>query len=202
MHASRVTTASRNAACCRSSRACISALASSSLPEPTDVGAIGGTHQVREHMHLAERIADDGARRRRVGERGPIGTGNVAVPDCVTPQRVQACFCGRLVDRQAMAFVERLVQQLRRLVVAAGEADRGAVQIMVRAIRRCGAQFLQNLPQFAGGQACADDRAMQVGVELPDLRAPRRRVSTHPAPPTSAAAGRARSSSAAAPRRH
>jgi hypothetical protein len=126
-------------------------------------------------MHLAERIADDGARRRRVGERGPIGTGNVAVPDCVTPQRVQACFCGRLVDRQAMAFVERLVQQLRRLVVAAGEADRGAVQIMVRAVRRRGAQFLQNLPQFAGGQARADDRAVQVGVELPDLRAPRRR---------------------------
>ena len=34
----------------------------------------------------------------------------------------------------------------------------------------------QDLPQFTAGQARADDRAVQVGIEFPDLRAPRRRL--------------------------
>ena len=77
--------------------------------------------------------------RRRMGQRGPIRTRNLAAPHSVAPERTDAFLgsrFGKLVDREAMTFIERLVQQLGRLVVASGEADRGAVQFMVRAVRR------------------------------------------------------------------
>ena len=47
-------------------------------------------------------------------------------------------FIGRLaelVDGDAVAFIQRLVQQLRRLLVTTGEADRGAVKFVIRAVR-------------------------------------------------------------------
>ena len=52
-------------------------------------------------------------------------------------------------------------------------ADRGPVQLMVGTLRRSQFQLLQDLAQFPGGQARADDGAMQTGVEFPDFRATR-----------------------------
>jgi hypothetical protein len=70
-----------------------------------------------------------------------------------------------------MACRVRVVQQLGGAVMASGDRDGGAVQVMVAAVRRRQAELLQHLPQLPGGQAGADDRAMQVAVELPDLGA-------------------------------
>ena len=89
-------------------------------------------------MHLAKRIANDGVCRRRMGERCPIGSRDLAAPNSVPPKRTDSLLATglrELIDREAVALIERLVQQLGRLVMASGETDRGTVQVMVGAVR-------------------------------------------------------------------
>ena len=147
------------------------------MAQSPDIGAIGRTDQVRQHVHLAERIADDGTRRGRMGQSGPIRAGNVAAPHGIVPLRTDSVLgggLGELIDCDAMAFVERLVQQLGCLVVTPGEANRGTVQVVVGALWRRNPELLQDLTQFGRGEAGSDDGAMQIGVEFPNLRATRR----------------------------
>jgi hypothetical protein len=56
------------------------------LAETADVGAIGCTDQMREHVHFAERIADHIARCGRMGKRGPVRTRNLAAAHGVAPE--------------------------------------------------------------------------------------------------------------------
>lgn len=118
-----------------------------------------------------------GTGRRRMRQSGPVGPGYLAASDGATPERPDGLFGirpGKLVDRDAMAVVERLVQQLSRLVVPSGEGHRGAVQFVIGVLRRREPKLLQELAQFSRGQARAQDGAMQVGVEFPDPGATRR----------------------------
>ena len=142
------------------------------LVQPANVGTVGSADEVRQHVHLAERLADDGLRCARVREGGPISAGDIATPHGIAPCNTNFVLrvrFGELVDRQPMALIERLVQQLGRLVMMAGDAHCGAVQFVVRAIRRCDAKLFQDLPHIASGQAGTNDGAVQIGIEVPDL---------------------------------
>ncbi len=133
---------------------------------------LAGADEVRQHVHFAECFADDGLRCVGVCQGGPIGAGDVAAPHGIAPCRTNCVLrvrLGELIDRQPMAFVECLVQQLGCLVMMAGDAHGDTVQFVVRAIRRCDTKLLQDLPDISGGQAGADDGAVQIGIEVPDL---------------------------------
>ncbi len=122
------------------------------LAKPSNVGAIGRTDEVRKHMHLAECLANETVCRGGVRERGPISAGYLAASHRFAPLRpdsILAVRLGELVDRDTVAVVQRLVEQLGRLVVAAGETDGGAVQFVVGAAGRDKTQLSQNLPQLA-----------------------------------------------------
>ena len=147
------------------------------LAQPPDVRAVGGADEVRQHVHVAERLAHQGRRGGRMRQRRPIGAWDIAAPHGIPPQGADAVGgvgLGELIDGKVVALVQRLVQQFARSIVAAGQGDGGAVQFVVGAVPRRQLQLLHNLPQIAGGQAGADDRAMQVGVEFPELGAARR----------------------------
>jgi hypothetical protein len=77
-----------------------------------------------------------------------------------------------------MTPVERLVQHLGALMVLAGEQHPAHVQVMlVGGCRFLETKFYENLTQFGGREARADDRAMQVGIEFPYLSSASRRRS-------------------------
>src|ERR1700730_14965205 len=99
-------------------------------------------------MHLAECIANYGTGRRRMRQRGPIGAGYLAASDGVTPERSDGLFAtclAKLVDRDAMALVERLVQQLGRLIMPSSQVHRGAVQFVIGVLRRRKPKLFQKL---------------------------------------------------------
>ena len=124
-------------------------------------------------MCTSKNFAHRGVGGGRVGQHGPVGAGDLAALHRHLPQRtnfVWAPGAGELVDRDAVAAVERLVQQLGALVVLAGEHHAARMQIVLAG----GGGFRQtelddDLPQLGIRQAGADDRAMQVAVEFPDL---------------------------------
>ena len=164
------------------------------LAQPADVGPIGRAHQVGKHVDFAEDVADQRVVGGRMGERRPIAARNVALLDGVTPQGahlVDRLGLFEAADGEAMALVERLVQQLAPAIAQVGQQHALAVQIVVGGAVDGHPGLGQDLPQFAGRQAGADDRAVQMIGELPDLRPPRdaRRAARR---------ARARSSAAAA----
>ena len=55
------------------------------LPQASNVGAVGGTHQVRQHMDVAEHPFHDVIGRRRMRQRGPIGAWDVALLEGFLP---------------------------------------------------------------------------------------------------------------------
>ena len=143
------------------------------LAEPADIRTVGRTDQVGQHVHVAEGFPNDRRRRGRMRQRRPVGARNLATPHRVAPEATHAVLGvspGELADRQLVPVIQRLVQQLRGIVVACRQRHRGAVQIVIGAARRCQPELLQDLAQFSGRQAGADDRAMQVDVEFPDFR--------------------------------
>src|SRR5215472_18435933 len=98
-----------------------------------------------------------------MGEGGPVGARYLAASDTIPPQRthlVLGVHLGELVDDNAVALVQRLVQQLGSFVVAPGEADSGAVQIVVATVRRRQPDLLEDLAQLRRGKTRADDRAV------------------------------------------
>jgi hypothetical protein len=122
-------------------------------------------------MHLAERFSDVGLGRGRMGERGPVGAGYFATPYRLAPKGPELLFGlrpGELIDRQAVTFIQRLVEQLGWLIVVSGKTDCSSVEIMVRAFGSHDADFLQNAPQVRRGKTRPDNRTVQVGVEFPE----------------------------------
>jgi hypothetical protein len=143
------------------------------LAETADIRAVSRTDEVRQHVHVAERLAQDGRRRGRMGQRRPVGTGDFAASHRLAPQLAHTILgadLGELVDGELVPVVQRLVQQLGGVVVARRQGHRRAMQLVIGAVRWCQPQLLQDLAQFAGREARADDRTVQVGVELPDFR--------------------------------
>lgn len=85
-------------------------------------------------MHLAEDRADELLGRRRMGQRRPIGAGYLALLSRLAPQGAHLLLrlgLVELMDRQAVALIEGLVQQLGGAVVAAAETDAVAVQLVI-----------------------------------------------------------------------
>jgi hypothetical protein len=107
------------------------------------------------------------------GQSRPVGARNLAALYRFLPEGAHFTSTfgpSELIDRDAMTPVERLVQQLGALMMLAGEQHPAHVQIvLVGGCRFLEAEFYENLTQFGGRQARADDRAMQVGIELPYL---------------------------------
>jgi hypothetical protein len=69
-----------------------------------------------------------------------------------------------------VAPVQRFVQQLRTLVLPARNPHPGRTQFVLGGARGfLEGKLEQDLAQFAVAEAGADDRAVEIGVELPDL---------------------------------
>ena len=146
------------------------------LTEPPDVGPIGRAHQVGKHVDFAEDLADQRVVGDSMGERRPIAARNIALLDGLTPQG--AYLVDRLgpleaADDEAMALVERLVQQFAPSIAQIGQQHALAVQVMVGRAVGGHAGLGQDLAQLAGRQAGADDRAVEMVGEFPDLRSTR-----------------------------
>ncbi|MGA2290245.1 hypothetical protein [Bradyrhizobium sp.] len=76
-------------------------------------------------------------------------------------------------DRGFVAMIQRLVQQFSDQVVLSSAVNAITVQRMIRRGPGGGiAELDEELTQFGRRQACADDRAMQRGGDIPDLRSP------------------------------
>jgi hypothetical protein len=73
-----------------------------------------------------------------------------------------------------MALVERLVQQLGGAVALRRHQHALTVQLVIGCAVADEGRLAQDLPQLAGRKAGADDRAMELLGQLPDLRPPRR----------------------------
>ena len=63
-------------------------------PQRLMIGAVGGTHQVRQHMDVAEHRFHDVIGRRRMRQRGPIGAWDVALLEASShsDRRAAGCF--------------------------------------------------------------------------------------------------------------
>src|SRR5262249_51973569 len=107
--------------------------------QPLDVGTVRRTDEVRQHMHLAESLADCRVVGARMGEERPIGARYLAASDCGTPplDELRLRRGGlELAEDELMALIERLVEELRRLVMSPGEPDAFLVQLMVGGVGR------------------------------------------------------------------
>ena len=94
------------------------------LCQAGDVEAACAADQMREHMHLAKDVADQGWRASRMAHQRPIGARNVAAVEAIAPDRAQFLLvrmAGNALDARLMALVERLVEELGRLVPLAGK---------------------------------------------------------------------------------
>ena len=141
------------------------------LAEAADIGPVGGTDEMGEHMHFAEDASDQGVAGKGMGQHGPIARRNIAALARFHPQRCQLRFgLGflELADDQRMAKVERLVQHLCGMVMARREADGLAMQIVIAHPLHDEAALSQRAAQLAGREAGADDGAMQIARQLPD----------------------------------
>src|SRR5262245_19421302 len=62
------------------------------LPQPANVGAIGGADEMRQHVHVAERLLHERIGRDRMAQHGPIGARDVAALDQLLPHPAQRLF--------------------------------------------------------------------------------------------------------------
>jgi hypothetical protein len=123
-------------------------------------------------MHLTRHQPHHGLSLGEVGQHSPVGTRNIASLHGIAPQRGQLGLGSRfteLADRQFVAAVERLVQQLRGLIVLRHEAHRLVMQIVIRPIALGQTEASQRLAQFPCRETGADDGTVQSLAELPDL---------------------------------
>ena len=146
------------------------------LAQPMQVGAIGGADEMREHVHVAERLPYHLVGRQRMREQRPIGPGNIAAAHRVFPQRANrggVLGLRKAVERDAMAPVERLLQQFCALLGTGRHQHAERVHVVVAGhIRARNLQPDKEPAKLAGRHACADDRAMQGGVHVPDAASP------------------------------
>jgi len=130
-------------------------------------------------VHIRENLTKQRLVCRRVAQRRPISTGNIAALGRLLPEgayRVGALRVVESVYRDAVTAVERLVHHFCAVLTLAGDPHSARVQIVLRRGRRLLASELdQDMPQFGGRQAGADDRAVEVGGKVPQLPATRRR---------------------------
>ena len=109
-----------------------------------------------------------------MGQRRPVGAGDVAAFRRLLPQMANvagAAGAFELADRQTMTAIEGLVQQLGALLVFTGDQHGAGMDIVLAGLERLLAADLdQHAAQFAGRQAGADDRAMQIGAKFPQFR--------------------------------
>ena len=107
---------------------------------------------------------------------GPVGARDLgalhrARPECTQPLGIAGL--GELAYRRPVPAIERLLQQLRGVVLAAGQKHGTAVQLVIGFLVGAGEPHLdQDLPKLGGRQASADDRAVEVGGDLPDAPTP------------------------------
>ncbi len=148
------------------------------LPQAPNVRPVGGADEMRQHVHILERLLDDRLGRGGVTQQRPVCTRDVAaahrlVPEL--PQRLPILGLGILLDREGVAAVERPLQHLRTGVAATGQHDADHVQlVVVGSLYSAHAQARQRVTELGVRQACPDDRAVQRVRKLPDLAASRR----------------------------
>ena len=150
--------------------------------QPSDIRPVRRPDKVRQHMHLTERLADDRLVRQWMRQRCPVGARDITGLHGVMPHHPHRIGRGRpckSADRQLVAMIQRLLQLACGLIVLAGETDGNAMQFVVVILARDNAGSAQRLAQLVHRQACADDGAVQVAVELPDLRSPRDGLAPH-----------------------
>jgi hypothetical protein len=84
------------------------------LPQAPNVGAVCRSHQMREHVHVAENPLDDVFCCQGMREYGPVCSGDVALLEGVTPKRKET---GRLLytgisdNRGAMPSIQRFLKE-------------------------------------------------------------------------------------------
>ena len=138
-----------------------------------DVGAVGGPDEVRQHVNVAERLPYADRAHIGVGQHGPIRAGYVtSLPRLAPPfhHGGLALQPGKLLEDQLMPLVERLVQQFRARIVHPAQANGFGVQLVVGQVPDVALRELAHgAAEFGGGQAGADDRAMDRAVQLPQF---------------------------------
>ncbi len=80
------------------------------LPQPADVRPIGGADEMRQHVHVLERLLHDRLGGDRMTQERPICTRDVAAPHRLVPQPAQRILVlgfAILLDRQRVPAVER-----------------------------------------------------------------------------------------------
>uniref|UniRef100_UPI0035CAA3ED hypothetical protein n=1 Tax=uncultured Methylobacterium sp. TaxID=157278 RepID=UPI0035CAA3ED len=104
------------------------------LAQAADVGAVRLTDEVREHVHLAEDVLHQRPVGRRMGDRRPVGAGDLAALQIIAPERTDLARGAGLreaLDLALVAAVQRLLQQLAPAVPAPGHLDDLAVQAVL-----------------------------------------------------------------------
>ena len=89
---------------------------------------------MRDHVDLAEDIANDVLVSGRMCQRGPVGAWDFPPLGRFSPERTNFAgrFCfGELVDRGLVPFVERFVQQLGGRIPLCGQQHALPVQLMI-----------------------------------------------------------------------
>jgi hypothetical protein len=140
--------------------------------ETPNVGTIGRSHKVGEHVHVAEHAYDDVFLCERMRKYGPIGAGDIALLEGLIPKVKESgrFSCFGVPDNVApVSTVERFLKKLCTAGALAGYHDRHTMKIMVGCFLRSGdSELSQNTPQLNSGEAGPDYRAVQLGSKAPN----------------------------------
>ena len=144
-------------------------------PQRLGMGAVVATHEVGEHVDLAEDPHPQIRRDMGVGEERPVGCGDLAFLAELVPQGRQVLGAGRGADpaqRPGEAVVQHLGDQARHDPRLGRLADQDTVQAVVLGVGVEGELgTADDLAGSAGAQAGADDRAMKAMLELMQAQA-------------------------------
>ena len=140
--------------------------------ERRPVSARGVADLVLDHVDVAEDVLLEALVAGRMGPGGPHRAGNLQpVEHRVAPQREDAGAAPRLgkaAELRRVTFFQAALQGLGERRPAGAGADRANVEFVVAARRRQAQHLDDPGAQFFDREADADDRAVELGRQLPE----------------------------------
>ena len=141
--------------------------------ETADVGAIGRTHEMRQHVNVAENLSRQRLAGQRMRQRGPVGAGNVPLRPSLVPQAANVVRGGRLVELPhdgGVAGFQRLVQDPGGGAMPGGERDTPLMDLVIGiTILRLAGRLGDDPAQLGRTKTRADDRAMDGFRQIPQF---------------------------------
>jgi hypothetical protein len=104
------------------------------FPQTPNVGTIGRSHEVGEHVHVAEYAFDDVFGCERVRQHSPICARDISLLEGLIPEAKESSrfSCFEVPDNVApVSTIKRFLEKLCTACALAGDHDRHAMEIMV-----------------------------------------------------------------------